>query len=116
MAGGGLRPPPSPKLERRTNQPASFPSWDEVARLAAIAAIRTFLNYFLERAIWARSGLGRDWRQAIATGWEVAEAASHQAVRGIPEPGGRLDPSDSATLERLAAFKRDVAMVRDRAN
>jgi uncharacterized membrane protein len=24
-------------------------SWDEVARLAAIAAIRTFLNYFLER-------------------------------------------------------------------
>ena len=23
-------------------------SWDEVARLAAIAAIRTFLNYFLE--------------------------------------------------------------------
>jgi uncharacterized membrane protein len=24
-------------------------SWDEVARLGAIAAIRTFLNYFLER-------------------------------------------------------------------
>ena len=24
-------------------------SWDEVGRLAAIAAIRTFLNYFLER-------------------------------------------------------------------
>ena len=24
-------------------------SWEEVARLAAIAAIRTFLNYFLER-------------------------------------------------------------------
>ena len=24
-------------------------NWDEVARLAAIAAIRTFLNYFLER-------------------------------------------------------------------
>jgi uncharacterized membrane protein len=24
-------------------------SWDEVARLVAIAAIRTFLNYFLER-------------------------------------------------------------------
>ena len=24
-------------------------SWDEVARLAAIAAIRTFLNFFLER-------------------------------------------------------------------
>jgi uncharacterized membrane protein len=26
-------------------------SWDEVARLGAIAAIRTFLNFFLERDI-----------------------------------------------------------------
>ena len=25
------------------------PSWDDIGRLAAIAAIRTFLNYFLER-------------------------------------------------------------------
>lgn len=25
------------------------PSWDELGKLAAIAAIRTFLNYFLER-------------------------------------------------------------------
>jgi uncharacterized membrane protein len=35
-------------------------SWDEVARLAAIAAIRTFLNYFLERdlgEIRVRQGL-----------------------------------------------------------
>jgi uncharacterized membrane protein len=30
-------------------KPRSPTSWDEVARLAAIAAIRTFLNYFLER-------------------------------------------------------------------
>jgi uncharacterized membrane protein len=28
---------------------AVAPSWDEVGRLAAIAFIRTFLNYFLER-------------------------------------------------------------------
>jgi uncharacterized membrane protein len=37
-------------------------SWDEVARLAAIAAIRTFLNYFLERdlgEIRGRQGLAR---------------------------------------------------------
>jgi uncharacterized membrane protein len=37
-------------------------SWDEVARLAAIAAIRTFLNYFLERDL----GEIRD-RQAVTT-------------------------------------------------
>jgi uncharacterized membrane protein len=28
---------------------AFAPSWDELGRLAAIAAIRTFVNYFLER-------------------------------------------------------------------
>jgi uncharacterized membrane protein len=28
---------------------AIAPSWDEVGKLAAIAVIRTFLNYFLER-------------------------------------------------------------------
>ncbi len=28
---------------------ASAPTWDEIGRLAAIAVIRTFLNYFLER-------------------------------------------------------------------
>lgn len=28
---------------------AIAPTWDEIGRLAAIAAIRTFLNYFLER-------------------------------------------------------------------
>ena len=27
------------------------PSWDDIGRLAAIAAIRTFLNYFLERDV-----------------------------------------------------------------
>jgi uncharacterized membrane protein len=28
---------------------ASAPTWDDIGRLAAIAVIRTFLNYFLER-------------------------------------------------------------------
>jgi uncharacterized membrane protein len=39
-------------------------SWDEVARLAVIAAIRTFLIIF-SSAIWARSAPGKDWRQSI---------------------------------------------------
>ena len=30
---------------------ASAPSWDDIGRLAAIAVIRTFLNFFLERDI-----------------------------------------------------------------
>jgi uncharacterized membrane protein len=41
-------------------------SWDEVARLAAVAAIRTFLNYFLERDL-ARSESGRDRSKARST-------------------------------------------------
>lgn len=31
------------------------PDWDAIAKLAAIAAIRTFLNYFLERDLEAAS-------------------------------------------------------------
>jgi len=30
---------------------ASAPTWDDIGRLAAIAVIRTFLNYFLERDV-----------------------------------------------------------------
>ena len=33
---------------------AIAPSWDDVGRLAAIAGIRTFLNFFLERDLEAR--------------------------------------------------------------
>jgi uncharacterized membrane protein len=39
-------------------------SWDEVARLAAIAAIRTFLNYFLERDLGEIRTSGRDPNEA----------------------------------------------------
>jgi uncharacterized membrane protein len=46
-------------------------SWDEVARLAAIAAIRTFLNYFLERDL----GEIRE-RQAITPSGPPPPAAS----------------------------------------
>ena len=46
-------------------------SWDEVARLAAIAAIRTFLNYFLER--------------------DLGEIRTRQG--SAPASGGRLDPN-----------------------
>lgn len=31
------------------------PDWDDIAKLAAIAVIRTFLNYFLERDLEAAS-------------------------------------------------------------
>ncbi len=37
---------------------AIAPTWDDIGRLGAIAVIRTFLNYFLERDLEAaRSGL-----------------------------------------------------------
>jgi uncharacterized membrane protein len=34
---------------------AISPSWDDIGQLAAIAVIRTFLNYFLERDLDAAS-------------------------------------------------------------
>ena len=36
---------------------AMAPGWDDIGQLAAIAAIRTFLNYFLERDL-AEAGAG----------------------------------------------------------
>ena len=33
-----------------------YPSWDQLGRLAVIAAIRTFLNYFLQREISTEKG------------------------------------------------------------
>ncbi len=37
---------------------ARAPSWDDIGRLAAIAFIRTFLNFFLERDIRETQALG----------------------------------------------------------
>jgi uncharacterized membrane protein len=36
------------------------PSWDEIGRLAAIAAIRTALNYFLQREIAAEARMAAE--------------------------------------------------------
>ena len=37
---------------------ARAPSWDDIGRLAAIAFMRTFLNFFLERDIRETQALG----------------------------------------------------------
>lgn len=39
------------------------PTWDEIARLAAIAAIRTALNFFLERELEAAATTGPGGRR-----------------------------------------------------
>ena len=39
------------------------PTWDEIARLAAIAAIRTALNFFLERELEAAGATGPGTRR-----------------------------------------------------
>jgi uncharacterized membrane protein len=35
---------------------AISPDWDQIGKLAAVAAIRTFLNYFLQRELGAEEG------------------------------------------------------------
>jgi len=45
---------------------AISPDWDQIGKLAAVAAIRTFLNYFLQRELAAEEGpavLGARLRQ-----------------------------------------------------
>jgi len=47
---------------------ARAPSWDDIGRLAAIALIRTFLNFFLERDIRETQAIGEDAPAAGADG------------------------------------------------
>ena len=46
---------------------ASAPSWDDIGRLAAIAVIRTFLNFFLERDILDAGRLKTEGAEASPT-------------------------------------------------
>ena len=55
------------------------PSWDEIARLAAIAAIRTGLNYFLQREIAQDARMGEPVA-AMAYPTGNGKAASTEAV------------------------------------
>lgn len=43
------------------------PSWDEIGRVGAIAAIRTFLNYFLERDLAEVERREAESREAVDT-------------------------------------------------
>ena len=47
---------------------AITPSWDEIEKLAAIATLRTLLNYFLEREIRQASSLGQHKAESEQTG------------------------------------------------
>ena len=44
------------------------PTWDEVTRLAVVAAIRTFLSYFLDREVASTGRLQQAATSAEATG------------------------------------------------
>ncbi|OEO29633.1 hypothetical protein VW23_024735 [Devosia insulae DS-56] len=51
---------------------SAAPSWDDIGQLAAIAAIRTFLNFFLERDISEMD----EKRREETTGPEITEPRS----------------------------------------
>ena len=64
------------------------PSWDEIGRLAAIAAIRTALNFFLQREIaedarMLSSGVDREAMAALLAG-----ARTPPDQRGVATAGG----------------------------
>ena len=53
------------------------PGWDDIGRLAAIAVIRTFLNYFLERDLAEVRG-----RQHDVTNFSAEENATYRPAKG----------------------------------
>lgn len=47
---------------------AISPTWDEIGKLAAVAVIRTFLTYFLDRDMEAERRLEREEKSAARSG------------------------------------------------
>ncbi len=56
---------------------AVTPTWNDIEKLAAIAALRTALNYFLEREIRQESTPQQRRAEQIATGPQAAVHAHH---------------------------------------
>src|ERR671938_575887 len=59
------------------------PSWDEIGRLAAIAAIRTALNYFLQREIAQEARMLRNEPDGEAMADLLAPAHTPPDQRGV---------------------------------
>ena len=76
-------------------------SWDEVARLAAIAAIRTFLNYFLERDI-GEVRRRQDARPALSLSAPARRQRAVDVLAPIRELDRRLVPRKGLEPSRLA--------------
>lgn len=75
------------------------PSWDEIGRLAAIAAIRTALNFFLQREITqaARMPAGAD-RESMRD--LLAAAQTSAAQPSVPTAGGNRPHSQGLPAYR----------------
>ena len=75
------------------------PTWRDIGELAAIAAIRTFLNYFLEkdveRADEARpdveNGRARGGRRSLVSGRRIDGRVSRAGFVHVNEAGHRTD-------------------------
>ena len=112
-------------------QTASAPTWEDIGRLAAIAVVRTFLNYFLERDTMEASRLKlesarpserstprflvREWVRP-ATSLMEGLCASGPARRSISGPRSNRDPLDLVKRDLIASpiieFGRARAFVR----
>jgi uncharacterized membrane protein len=60
---------------------AVAPTWNEIGQLAAIAALRTALNYFLGKEIDKEASAGR-WDRQRSLSTEKAELVSREHERG----------------------------------
>ena len=71
---------------------ARAPSWDDIGRLAAIAFIRTFLNFFLERDIRETQALGESGPSPSGRGAAapLRRSRSFPSFRREGGPKGRM--------------------------
>ena len=79
------------------------PSWEEVGRLAAVAAIRTFLSFFLDREVERT----RDVRHARGAIGKVSAAVSGRL--GTRHPGASMSTSAQTPKTSPMAAERDAS-------
>lgn len=60
---------------------SAAPSWDDIGQLAAIAAIRTFLNFFLERDIAEMAEKRREESEQTGPETHASQGAGHDPVQ-----------------------------------
>jgi uncharacterized membrane protein len=89
---------------------AIAPNWTDIGQLGAIALIRTFLNFFLERDI------EKSEAESASRGWPARPARSRRSRRGSKRPRSPAGRSSAPTIGTGTSHRAGCTPPRSRAS